>query len=146
MARAKAKKTAAKKPARNLAPKVNHGIPEGFTMPASAQIPTWDFEKNSTIQGEVVSIREVVTKPRKGEKKGGKTRIMAIKTESGSLFAVWESAALRSLFDEVAIGGQVFIRFEGTRSFVPKGGGAKQKIKEYTAAYDNSDAPKSRRR
>ena len=95
-----------------LAPKVVQEIPEGFVMPATAQVPNWDFEKRQLLQGTIINIKLITKKKvRKGEKKT--TRLIHVREDGGNLLQVWESAALTGLFDEAKKGAEVFIRFDG---------------------------------
>ena len=104
------KKTAAKKTSR--APVVATGIPAGFTLPASAQVPNWDFEKQKTLQGEVVSIKTInIKKPMKGQEPT--TQLMTVRDDKDNLLGVWKSGWLNGLFSEVVPGSVVFIRYDG---------------------------------
>lgn len=131
-----AKKKAKAAPKRNRSqPKISVAIPEGFQMPASAQVPNWDYEKQKVLQGDAVSMRVIKKKkPRKGE--APTTRLLTVRDEDGNLHQVWESAGLRGLFDEVLQGGEVFIRYDGL--------GAKQKgknqMKVFVTGYNNDNA------
>jgi len=114
MARKKKALKAAKIPSKktNLQPSVSDAIPDGYTMPASAQVPNWDFEKKKTLVGDLVSIKIVTKKKvRKGEKKT--TRLMIVREENGNLLQVWESKALEGLFDEAKKGRGLYLRFDG---------------------------------
>jgi len=128
------KKIKAVKPApikaRKLQPSVDDSIPEGFTMPASAQVPNWDYEKKKVLQGDLVSVKTITKKkPRKGESKT--TRLMIVREQSGNLLQVWESASLHGLFDEVKKGNSLYIRFDGYGEKI-KG---RMPMKMFTAAY-----------
>ena len=115
---------------RKLQPSVDDSIPEGFTMPASAQVPNWDYEKKKVLQGDLVSVKVITKKkPRKGESKT--TRLMIVREESGNLLQVWESASLHGLFDEVKKGNSLYIRFDGYGEKI-KG---RMPMKMFTAAY-----------
>ena len=82
-------------------------------MPATAQVPNWDYEKQKVLQGEIVQVKIITKKkPRKGEAKT--TRLMVVREdETEKLLQVWESAALHGLFDETKKGNTVYFRFDG---------------------------------
>lgn len=86
-------------------------IPEGYKITSTNFAAPWDYKKNNILEGEVVEIKEV--------KKGGKikkdTRIMTVQNGSGEPVAVWESSALRVLFDQVEEGSEIFIKYRGER-------------------------------
>lgn len=115
----------------NLQPFTSGDIPEGFTMPASAQVPNWDFDKKKILQGVIVNVKTITKKkPRKGESKT--TRLMIVREEGGNLLQVWESAALHGLFDETKKGYAVWIRFDGLGEKI-KG---RMPMKLFTTAYN----------
>lgn len=113
-----------------LQPSMDDSIPEGFTMPASANVPNWDFEKKKVLQGDLVNIKIITKKKvRKGESKT--TRLMVVREENGNLLQVWESATLKGLFEEAKKGNQLYIRFDGHGEKV-KG---RMPMKLFTTAY-----------
>lgn len=123
------KKTAVKPSKKSMVPDTSQGdIPEGFTMPATAQVPNWDFEKKKVLRGVLVNIKVVKTPKNKNKKT---SQLMVVREESGNLLQVWESAALEGLFSEVKKGYSVFIRFDGYGEKV-KG---RNPMKLFTTAY-----------
>lgn len=108
-ARKKVKKV--RKETSSFAPKVQHDIPEGFVMPAGAQVPNWNFEKQKILKGTVVNIKMVKTPKNKNRKI---TRLMVIREDgTEKLLQFWESAALVGLFDEAKPGFAVYLSYEG---------------------------------
>lgn len=120
-----------KKRGKSFAPSTSGDIPEGFQMPATAQVPNWDFEKQKILQGEVIQIKLITKKKvRVGEKKT--THLMVVREkETQKLLQVWESAALSGLFEEVKKGWDVYLRFDGYGDKV-KG---RMPMKLFTSAY-----------
>jgi len=117
-----AKKTSNRKPAKAAAPANlpdSTDIPEGMKQMGGGYAPTWKPEEiGESIHGNVTSgVREVEFKQ---GRKVVQRRVMELTTlETEQRFAVWESAALGSLFDEIAeageeaIGIEVYLRFDG---------------------------------
>jgi len=116
------KKASTRKPAAASAtanlPQSND-IPEGMKQMGGGYAPTWKPETpGEALHGTVTAgIRDVEFK------QGRKTvqrRVMEVTSMSGEQrFAVWESAALGELFDNIAgggdasIGAEVYLRFDG---------------------------------
>jgi hypothetical protein len=125
------------KKAPRLTPRIDTEMPEGFVMPAGAQVPNWDYEKQKVLRGVIVQIKTITKKkPRKGEKP--KTRLMVIReNDTEKLYQVWESAGNVGLFDEAKQGAEVFIRYDGL--------GAKVKGKNQMRLFTTGYASKSRR-
>lgn len=117
MAKRKTKSAAAKaftKPGKkNLIPKTHGGVPDGFQLPATANVPNWDFEKHNVLQGDVVQIKNITLKnAKKGQKKT--TRLMIVREDdTGKLLQVWESTGLSGLFEEVKKDYAVYIEYSG---------------------------------
>lgn len=107
-----ARKKAAKKTATKRAPSTKYTMPEGFTLPASANVPNWEMEKKPVLAGTLIAVKEVkLKKPQNGKKT---TRVATIRDgESGSLVQVWESGWLHGFFDEVQEGAEVHLIFRG---------------------------------
>ncbi len=108
MAKAKSKaKTSVKAKSSS---KSKASLPAGYKA-LDSRAPKWDFEKNREISGPRSAAREVTFD--EGTKKERKARIMVVEDADLGRVTVWESAALRSLFDETEEGDEVFIRFTG---------------------------------
>lgn len=101
-------------------------IPSGYKITSTNFAPPWEYKKNTTLEGEVIEIKDV--------KKGGKikkdTRIMTVRNGSGDPVAVWESSALRVLFDQAEEGSEVFIKYHGEK----KVKGQKNPMHDFVAA------------
>jgi hypothetical protein len=115
-----AKKTAAKKTsARGRKSNVNRWagvqLPDGFTpITAGEYGDPWDFEENPVITGVVSGeIREVETG--KGRDRRLSKVITIEEDDTAHRYDVWESAALRSWFDQLADGMRVSVAFQGYR-------------------------------
>lgn len=114
------KKTSNRKPASASASlPQSQDIPEGMRQLGGGYAQTWKPEEpGESIHGTVTgAVREVEFK------QGRKTvqrRVMELTSLDGeNRFAVWESAALGALFDELSdmgvdsVGQQVYLRFDG---------------------------------
>lgn len=86
-------------------------LPPGFRQASRGNFPaSWDYRRNRTLQGIVREIRDVP----KGKNVDKDTQVMSVvQPETGEILAVWKSAALAGLFDEVKKGDSVFIRYDG---------------------------------
>jgi len=93
-------------------------VPEGFKQLGGGYAATWKPENiGDQLQGFISGV------PREVEFKQGRKvvqrNVMEITDEAGNRFAVWQSAALGELFDQVremgedAIGVQVFLQYDG---------------------------------
>jgi len=95
MAKAKAKRGSA-------------AIPKGYkAIGGFAQ--TWDQTKRPELIGTFGQVRTVT---QKSGRKTRKVRVADVTTDDG-VYAVWESAGLRGLFDNCKEGDDVYIRFTG---------------------------------
>lgn len=94
----------------------SEGIPEGMKQMGGGYAPTWKPEKpGEELHGTVTSgVRDVEFKQ---GRKVVQRRVMEVTTnETAERFAVWESAALGELFDDIAERGEgveVYLRFDG---------------------------------
>lgn len=96
-------------------------VPSGYKIVSNAGFaPSHDFEKEPTLQGSIVRIDERTFK--EGTKNEYTARVATIEKDDGKTVAVWESTALRSLFDSCYEGSgkkrkfvaqDVIIHFEG---------------------------------
>lgn len=101
-------------------------IPEGYSIISTNFAAPWQYKKNPVLEGEVVEIKDV--------KKGGKikkdTQIMTVKPQDGEMVAVWKSAALNVLFDQVEAGSEIYIKYKGEK----KVKGQKMPMHDFVAA------------
>ena len=99
-------------------------IPAGMKQLGGGYAPTWKPEKagdsiHGTVTSEVRTVEFTNRKKVKGKMVDEVTerRVMEVTTiDTEQRYAVWESAALVELFDEVAgtgTGANVYIRFDG---------------------------------
>lgn len=94
--------------------KVAPQLPKGFKA-ISGLGSTWDFEKEPCIEGKIVTFGEVQSRYKDPETKKFKMqKNCTIELKDKSTRTVWESAALRSLFDQKE-GAQVAIVFLGRK-------------------------------
>ena len=111
-----------------------NAIPSGFSALSGDYPETHRFEDDPIIIGTWIGSRDAeITQ-------GGRkvTRLVAtVELESGERRSVWESAGLKGLFDSVAPGDQVYIRFDGMGT--PKPGMNAPKL--FTTAIKKSDIP-----
>lgn len=108
MAKAKSK-TVAKAAPKKSASK-SSSLPAGYKA-LDARAPNWEFEKNKEISGTRGPAREV--KFDEGTKRERVSRVMTVDDAKLGRVTVWESAALRALFNETEDGDEVFVRFTG---------------------------------
>ncbi len=117
-----AKKTSKRKPANATATATalptSASVPEGFKQLGGGYAATWKPENiGDQLQGVISG------EPREVEFKQGRKvvqrNVMEVTDKAGNRFAVWQSAALGALFDEVrelgadAIGVGVFLQYDG---------------------------------
>lgn len=99
-------------------------IPEGFEMISDGTLTeTHDFVTTPIVMGKIMTMKTVLLK------RGGnveENRMITVDTGEGST-AVWESASLKDLFDELVAGDQVYIRYEGDEEM----GGGRQPMKKF---------------
>ena len=116
-----AKKKTSKASASASLPEGND-IPEGMTRIGSGNAPTWKPEVGDSLHGKVTDGVKVVEFTNKRKVKGKmveetvERRVFEVTDEDGNRHAVWESAALVELFDQVAKHGPdlvVYLRFDG---------------------------------
>lgn len=96
------------------------GIPAGMTQIGKNNAPSWKPEAvDDFVHGTVIDVNTVHFEE---QKRGNKVvseakdrRVMTLEQEDGERVAVWESAALIDLFDQVTNGevSSVFIRYDG---------------------------------
>ena len=85
--------------------------PEGFQSVGGSGFPSsHDFDTNPVLVGEVTKMRDVIVKY---GKENTSTRILEVRPGSGPTVSVWQSAALVTLFDDVAVGDHVWISYTG---------------------------------
>lgn len=91
-------------------------IPEGMKQMGGGYAPTWTPEDiGDTIHGIVSALPKDLTL-NKGKRNENTTRVMEVTTMEGDRFAVWDSAVLSDLFDEVNVQGEgieIFIQYDG---------------------------------
>lgn len=94
-------------------------IPSGMKQMGGGYAPTWTpVEIGDSIHGVVSDLPKELTL-NKGTKKENVTRVMEVTDMEGERFAVWDSAVLASLFDEIeglddaAIGVEIYIKYDG---------------------------------
>ena len=115
MARAKKKATPlAAVPAASLPQSAN--IPEGMKQMGGGYAPTWSpTEIGDSLHGIVSAMpKDLVLN--KGKRSEIETRVMEVTDMEGERHAVWESALLSDLFDEVVVQGsevEIFIEYTG---------------------------------
>ena len=84
-------------------------LPPGFKPLQSGGVP-WDMEVMPELVGEWKGVRTIeVKRGRKMEEQ----RLATVLTDDGRLITVWESAMLRTLFDEAEEGDRVAIVYQG---------------------------------
>ena len=84
---------------------------QGFADKDLSTPPSWQPEQQGDwVFGKVTKIKEITIKNKKGEDED--RRILILDTETG-LTAVWESAVLSDLFDELGTGEEVYIEYDG---------------------------------
>lgn len=99
-------------------------IPEGFEMISDGTLTeTHDFNMQPIVTGKVMTLKKVLLQ-RAG--KIEENRMITVDTAEGST-AVWESASLKDLFDEMVTGDMVYIRYEGDEEM----GGGRQPMKKF---------------
>lgn len=114
----------ARKAAKAKALPQSKDIPQGMKQMGGGYAPTWKPEnEGDTIHGVVTEGIKVVEFTNKRKVKGKlveevtERRVIEVtQNDSGERFAVWESAALVSLFDEIeekGAGHEVYIRYDG---------------------------------
>lgn len=94
-------------------------IPAGMKQMGGGYAPTWTpIEIGDSIHGFVSDMPKELTL-NKGTKKENVTRVMEVTDSEGERFAVWDSAVLSSLFNEIdaleddGIGTEIFIQYDG---------------------------------
>lgn len=107
MAKAKAK---AKASASTLS-KSNGEIPKGMKALSSTFAPTWQPTK----EGESITgtMGEVKTVTLQQGKKQVERRCVEITTAKDERYTVWESAGLKTMFEDVEADSEVYIRYDG---------------------------------
>jgi hypothetical protein len=86
-------------------------LPDGYQSIGGFH-ESWEPEKaGDNIEGTWQGVREVMLKKPMGERTSMRAAIVI--TEDGVGHTVWESAALRALFDEAKVGDAVYICFDG---------------------------------
>lgn len=120
----RARKTAA---AGNGAARPTVALPAGYA-PIHADFGVkWDYESQPLLEGVIDGeLREVESGTGKNKRV---SRIMSIRTDAGVLYDVWDSAALRGLFDQAEVGQRVAIAFQGYREIA----GRSQPMKLFSA-------------
>lgn len=89
-------------------------IPEGMKQLGGGYAPTWKPETGDSLHGNVSSA--IRTVEMKIGRKVQERRVFELTTKDDQRFAVWESAALSELFEQVeeaGVGFEVYIRFDG---------------------------------
>lgn len=99
-------------------------IPAGFEMISDGTLTeTHDFTKQPIVMGKVMTMKTVLlTRGNSVEE----NRMITVDLGDGST-AVWESASLKDLFDEMVTGDEVYIRYEGDEEM----GGGRQPMKKF---------------
>ena len=94
-------------------------IPAGMKQMGGGYAPTWTPEEiGDSIHGVVSDLPKELT-INKGKKNENETRVMEVTDMEGERFAVWQSAVLTPLFDEIeelgddGIGTEIFIEYNG---------------------------------
>lgn len=108
-----ARKTAAKRArvASNGAAAV--ALPVGYSPIAAEYGTPWEYEEHPLLEGIIEG------GPREVESGVGKnkrvSRVMSVRADDGTLYDVWDSAALRGFFDQAQDGQRIAIVFQGFR-------------------------------
>lgn len=100
----------AKATARKLAKSTSGNVPKGMKALSGSFAPSWDPEKVPTLEGSFGAIKTVPLK------QGSKTvdrRCVEFTANDGERYTVWESAGLKTMFEEVEPGTGVYIHFDG---------------------------------
>lgn len=94
------------------------GIPEGMKQMGGGYAPTWKPEEiGDSLHGVVSALPKELSL--KQGRKTNVTRVMEITDMEDKRHALWESAVLASLFDEIAAAGEdgmgveVYIQYDG---------------------------------
>lgn len=132
---APAKKSAAKKaaPPKSVTPKVQ--LPAGFRAITSGEYgEEWEYEKNPLLQGTVVgNVREVEAGSGRNKRIN---RVVSVKSsDDGHTYTLWESASLKTFFDNLRPGMEVAIAFHGLKDV-----GKPQPMKMFEGGYTEEDA------
>lgn len=90
--------------------KISRTLPDGYKA-LNSRAPAWKHEEEPVLIGERVRVHTITLD--KGTKKEREQRIMTVDSADLGQVAVFESAALTSLFDESEDGQGVFIEFTG---------------------------------
>jgi hypothetical protein len=99
-------------------------IPEGFEMVSDGTLTeTHDFKKIAIVMGKVLTMKTV---PLKRGNVIEDNRMITVDTGEGTT-AVWESASLKDLFDDMVVGDNVYIRYDGDEDM----GGGRQPMKKF---------------
>jgi hypothetical protein len=96
--------------ARKLAKSTSGNVPKGMKALSGSFAPSWDCEKVPTLEGTFGPIKSV---PIKQGSKTVERRCVEFTTNSGDRYTVWESAGLKTMFEEVESGTGVYIHFDG---------------------------------
>lgn len=103
-------KAKAKATATRLAKTTSADVPKGMKALSGSFAPTWDPDKVNPLQG---TFGEPKTVPLKQGNKTVDRRCVEFTTNKGERFTVWESAGLKTMFEDVEPGTEVYIRFDG---------------------------------
>lgn len=99
-------------------------IPAGFEMVSDGTLTaTHDFTKTPIVMGKVLTLKTV---PLKRGNVIEDNRMITVAMEDGTT-AVWESASLKDLFDEMVVGDEVYLRYDGDEDM----GSGRQPMKKF---------------
>ena len=86
----------------------------GFTDKDLDLPPSWEFEQQGDwVSGTVSQFRNVTAKDRRGNMR--ETRVMILDTMDGDV-AVWETAQLTELFNDLNRGDEVYLEYDGKQT------------------------------
>lgn len=111
-------------PAKSKAPQ----LPKGF-QPIKGDFGTkWDYEANPILEGTVTRMDRVEVGKGKNRRESG---VMDVTTKDGSVVTVWESAALRGLFQTVSPGFKVYLAYLGEKKIA----GQKNPMRDFSVGF-----------
>ena len=106
-------------------------IPEGFEMVSDGTLTeTHDYDKVPVVMGKVLTTKTVLLKRGQDIEEN---RMITVNIGDGTT-AVWESAGLKDLFDDMVVGDTVYIRYEGLEEM----GGGRQDMKKFVTGIQRS--------
>jgi len=91
-------------------------LPKGFTSIGGfgKSWPNDDTKKGQAICGVVLEYDSIIVTRKRGKKNVKETvQNMRLETDNGEVFTIWESAGLKTLFEEDYTDLEVWLRYDG---------------------------------